>query len=105
MLESISGKCTGFVFEMLEGIFGNPSLVKTNKNQIKIRRQKQLTKEEKKKLKEVQARFEENLAKAQTIEKQIVELQNQLRQIRLLDRRYLNQFVEEFENLMGEEII
>ena len=33
------------------------------------------------KLKEVQTRFDENLAKAQTIEKQIVELQNQLRQI------------------------
>ena len=28
--------------------------------------------------------------------------QNQLRQIRLLDRRYLNQFVEEFEQLMKE---
>mgnify|MGYP001404534316 CR=1 FL=1 len=28
--------------------------------------------------------------------------QNQLRQIRLLDRRYITQFVEEFENLMRE---
>lgn len=33
------------------------------------------------KLKEVQARFEENLAKAQTIEKQLNELQTQLRQL------------------------
>ena len=33
------------------------------------------------KLKEVQARFEENLAKAQTIEKQLKELQAQLRQL------------------------
>ena len=33
------------------------------------------------KLKEVQARFDENLVKAQTIEKQINELQTQLRQL------------------------
>ena len=33
------------------------------------------------KLKEVQARFEENLAKAQTIEKQLNELQTELRQL------------------------
>ena len=33
------------------------------------------------KLKEVQARFDENLAKAQTIEKQLNELQTQLRQL------------------------
>jgi len=28
--------------------------------------------------------------------------QNKLRQIRVLDRRYLNQFVEEFERLIKE---
>ena len=33
------------------------------------------------KLKEVQARFEENLAKAQTIEKQLNELQAELRKL------------------------
>ena len=32
-------------------------------------------------------------------------LQDEKRQIRLLDPQYATQFVEEFENLMGEEII
>ena len=37
--------------------------------------------------------------------KVVQELQDEKRQIRLLDPQYATQFVEEFENLMGEEII